>query len=133
MATPTFYDTVAKTSHETDRAIIRRATAAVLHALRDRLTMDEADQLFAQLPRELKDVWGAGEEPVRTPVKMNLDAFLGRVMRAAELPSLQQARWLTLAVFAALKAQVSSGEARDVMSQLPKDLKELWVEAQAEA
>jgi uncharacterized protein (DUF2267 family) len=39
---------------------------------------------------------------------------------------------LVLAVFAALKEQLSPGEARDVMAQLPKDLKELWDEAQAE-
>jgi hypothetical protein len=29
-------------------------------------------------------------------------------------------------------AQLSPGEARDVMAQLPRDLKELWDEAQAE-
>jgi uncharacterized protein (DUF2267 family) len=37
---------------------------------------------------------------------------------------------MTLAVFAALKAQLSPGEAEDVMAQLPKDLKEPWMEAQ---
>jgi uncharacterized protein (DUF2267 family) len=36
---------------------------------------------------------------------------------------------LTLAVFGALKAQLSPGEADDVLAQLPKDLKEVWVEA----
>jgi uncharacterized protein (DUF2267 family) len=39
---------------------------------------------------------------------------------------------MILAVFAALKEQISPGEAQDVMAQLPKDLKELWAEAQAE-
>jgi uncharacterized protein (DUF2267 family) len=40
---------------------------------------------------------------------------------------------MTLAVFAALKEQLSPGEADDVYAQLPKDLKELWAEAQVEA
>lgn len=40
---------------------------------------------------------------------------------------------MTLAVFAAVKEQISPGEARDVMAQLPKGLKALRDEAQAEA
>jgi uncharacterized protein (DUF2267 family) len=35
----------------------RRATAAVLHALRDRLTPGEARRAAAQLPRDLKTQW----------------------------------------------------------------------------
>jgi hypothetical protein len=46
MTTKTFCRTVMKTSHEPDRGLAKRATAAVLHALRDRLTMDEADQIL---------------------------------------------------------------------------------------
>jgi uncharacterized protein (DUF2267 family) len=36
-------------------------------------------------------------------------------------------------VFAALKEQISPGEAQDVMAHLPQPLKERWAEAQAEA
>jgi uncharacterized protein (DUF2267 family) len=36
---------------------------------------------------------------------------------------------MTLAVFAALKNQISPGEADDVLAQLPTDLKSLWLEA----
>jgi uncharacterized protein (DUF2267 family) len=133
MTTQSFYRTVARTGHQEDRTIVRRATAAVLRALRDRLTTDEADQVFAQLPEELKEVWAEGEEAERQPIKMKREEFYERVVRDAGLPSKRQARWMTLAVFAALKEQISPGEARDVMSQLPKDLKELWEEAQAEA
>jgi uncharacterized protein (DUF2267 family) len=63
---------------------------------------------------------------------MKLDEFYERVLRDAGLPSKREARWMILAVFAALKEQISAGEARHVMAQLPKDLKELWDEAQAE-
>ncbi|SRR6266508_936511 len=131
MTRHTFYRTVRETSRETDRDLVERATAAVLHALRDRLTVDEADQVFAQLPGELKKVWGEGEEPAREPIKMHREEFLERVMVEVGLPSTREAHWMVLAVFAALKEQVSPGEAGDVMAQLPTDLKELWQEAQA--
>jgi uncharacterized protein (DUF2267 family) len=96
------------------------------------LTTDEADQVFAQLPEELKEIWAEGEEAEREPIKMKHEEFSERIVRDAGLPSKREARWMTLAVFAALKEQISPGEARDVMAQLPKDLKELWDEAQAE-
>jgi uncharacterized protein (DUF2267 family) len=127
-----FYRTVARTGHQQDREVVKRATAAVLHALRDRLTTDEADQVFAQLPEELKEIWAEGEEAEREPIKMKREEFYERIVRDAGLPSKREARWMTLAVFAALKEQISPGEAQDVMAQLPKDLKELWDEAQAE-
>jgi uncharacterized protein (DUF2267 family) len=44
----------------------RRATTAVLRALRDRLTRDEADHAAAQLPRELKRLWAGGPPPTRS-------------------------------------------------------------------
>jgi uncharacterized protein (DUF2267 family) len=132
MTTQTFYRTVTKTSHQADPTLVKRATAAVLHALRDRLTTNEADQVFAQLPAPLKQVWGEGEEAEREPIKMDREGFYERVMQEAGLPSHRDTRWMVLAVFAALKEQVSPGEAEDIMAQLPKDLKELWAEAQAE-
>jgi uncharacterized protein (DUF2267 family) len=132
MTTQTFYRTVAKTGHQQNRKVVTRATAAVLHALRDRLTTDEADEVFAQLPRELKEVWAEGDVARRHPIKMKRQEFYERVVQDAGLPSIREARWMTLAVFAALKEQISPGEARDVMAQLPQDLKELWDEAQAE-
>lgn len=132
MTIQTFYRTVARTGRQPDRELVRRATAAVLHALRDRLTTDEADHVLAQLPAELKEVWDEGERAEREPVRMDLPAFLARVGDEAGLPSVREARWMVLAVFAALKEQISPGEARDVMAQLPGPLKELWDEAQAD-
>jgi uncharacterized protein (DUF2267 family) len=131
MTTAAFYRTVTKTSGQESRETVKRSTAAVLHALRDRLTPAEADQLAAQLPTELKDVWQEGEMADRRPIKLDRDEFCARVMKDAGLPSPKQARWMILAVFAALKEQLSPGEAEDVMAQLPKDLKEVWAEAQA--
>lgn len=132
MSTLSFYRTVMETSGEKSREAAKRATAAVFHALRDRLTHEEADQVVDQLPRDLKDVWEAGEKKERRPLKLNREEFYDRVKRETGVASKREARWLTLAVFAALKEQLSPGEAEDVYAQLPKDLKEVWAEAQAE-
>jgi uncharacterized protein (DUF2267 family) len=124
-----FYGMVRERLGQCEREEAKRGTAAVLHALRDRLMPDEADQVAAQLPGPLKAVWSEAARAERTPLKMDRDQFYERVRRNVGLLTAQEAQWLTLAVFAALKASLSPGEAEDVMAQLPKDLKEIWVEA----
>ena len=125
-----FYSTVRHASGEENHAVIKRATGAVFHALRDRLTMEESDQVVAQLPHELKAVWQEGERVGRRPLKMDREAFYERVRQEAGLASTTHACWATIGVFAALKEQLSPGEADDVLAQLPKDLKEVWWDAQ---
>lgn len=133
MTSAVFYRMVMETSGEKRREVAKRATAAVFHALRDRLTPREADQLKAQLPRDLKQVWEEGEQADRGPLKLTREAFFQRVKAETQAASTRDVRWMTLAVFAALKEQLSPGESEDVFAQLPKDLKELWAEAQVEA
>ena len=107
----------------------RQATAAVLRALRDRLTPEEADHAVAQLPQELKGLWTSGHPPLHHPVKMHRREFLERVRVDAGLKSLSQAELVTDAVFAGLKEQLSPGEADDIVAQLPRDLKGQWARA----
>jgi len=107
----------------------RQATAAVLRALRDRLTPEEAEHASAQLPTELKALWHGGPEPPRRPLRMHRRDFYDRVKTEAGLPSLRKAELATDAVFAALKEQISDGECDDILAQLPKDLKHVWVHA----
>lgn len=129
MTTLGFYRKVIEETGQTDREAVKRGTAAVLRALRDRLTPGEARQAAAQLPREIKAIWAAGETSSRTPVKLHRREFYDRVKRDAELKSVKEARFLTIATFAALKAQLSPGEAEDIEAQLPRDLKEVWEDA----
>jgi uncharacterized protein (DUF2267 family) len=134
MTVQAFYRNVMRTSGEHDHDLIRRVSAAVLHALRDRLTRQEGEQVVAQLPMELKRLWEVGDEDADgvRPIKMHRDEFYERVRLESGLGSVREARWMTLAVFAALKEQLSPGEAEDVLAQLPKDLKEIWTEAQVQ-
>jgi len=129
MSTLTFYRRVIEETGQADRAAVKRGTAAVLHALRDRLMPTEAPPRPSRSCRELKAVWRAGEIPNRTPVKMHRKQLYERVMREARLQNVREARFLTIGVFAALKAQLSPGEADDVRAQLPRDLQHVWEDA----
>jgi uncharacterized protein (DUF2267 family) len=129
MTTLSFYRRVIEETGQSDRAAVKRGTAAVLHALRDRLLPDEAAQAAAQLPQELRVVWSAGEVRNRKPIKMHRKVFYERVKQEAGLKNLREARFLTLGVFAALKGQLSPGEADDVLAQLPRGLKDVWEDA----
>jgi uncharacterized protein (DUF2267 family) len=130
MTAQAFYRTVMKASGDERRETAKRATAAVFHALRDRLMPEESDQVADQLPAELKAMWRAGEKTDRRPLKLHREEFFDRVKDEIGLASRREGRGVTLAVFAALKEQLSPGEAEDVLAQLPKDLKEVWAEAQ---
>ena len=129
MTTLSFYRRVIDETGQVDRDAVKRGTAAVLHALRDRLMPADAAQAAAQLPRELQEVWSAGEVPERQPIKMHRKEFYERVRQEAGLGSIREARFLTIGVFTALKEQLSPGEADDVLAQLPRDLKDVWEDA----
>lgn len=107
----------------------KQAAAAVLRALRDRLTVNEAAHASAQLPRDLQRLWAGGHRPSSRPLKLRRREFLERVRVEAGLRSLGQAERVTDAVFAGLKEQLSEGEADDIVAQLPRDLKSQWVRA----
>lgn len=93
-----------------------KAIQATLQTLSERLFKGEAEQLAAQLPRELQLYM---QEP-RERGKFKLEEFLQRVGRREGVePRLaeQHAR----AVIEVLCRAVSRGEIEDVLSQLPKD------------
>jgi uncharacterized protein (DUF2267 family) len=117
-----------------DRARAEAISFVVFRELRDRLTAKEAADVAAQLPTGLRRFWEA--DPVKGPVeKIHEFEFIGRVRRFAELPDRIEAERAVRAVFAALQRLLGSptgkeGEAWDVFSVLPKDLKMLWLSAQ---
>jgi uncharacterized protein (DUF2267 family) len=129
MTTVEFYRTVKGETGQTSREAVKQGVAAVFGALRDRLTPEESRQAAAQLPRELKAMWLGGEVPGRKPMKMHRREFYERVKKDAGAASIREARFLVIAVFAALKEQLSAGEAEDIQSQLPKDLRAVWQDA----
>jgi uncharacterized protein (DUF2267 family) len=119
----------------------RRAEAltfAVFQELRERLTPKEAADVASQLPTQLKGLWMAFERPTRPVHRVHAAEFIGEVRRMAALDDDREAERAVIAVFSALQQLLQSpsgleGEAWDVMSQLPKDLKKLWLAAAQEA
>jgi|YelNatPaOPRAMG01_1025707.scaffolds.fasta_scaffold01498_21 uncharacterized protein (DUF2267 family) len=116
---------------------MRRAEAltfAVFQELRDRITPKEANDVAAQLPKRLKMMWMSLDRPNRQVRRVHMQEFIGEVRRMAGLADDAEAERAVAAVFAALQKLLGSpsgqeGEAWDIMSQLPKDLKKLWMEA----
>jgi uncharacterized protein (DUF2267 family) len=109
-------------------------TFTVFQELRDRLTPHEAGDVAAQLPKGLRRLWQEGDRPDRKVRRTREAEFIGRVRLHAALPDEGEARRAVRAVFAVLQRLLGSrggveGEAWDVFSQLPKDLKKLWLTA----
>ena len=117
----------------------RRADAltfAVFQQLHARLTSEEAADVAAQLPTPLKRLWEQHDRAGRPVERMERAEFVGRVRRFAALPDDGEAERAVRAVFGVLQRLLGSpsgkeGEAWDVFSQLPKGLKQLWLEASA--
>ena len=103
------------------------ALRAVLHALRDRLTVEEAVQLGAQLPMLIRGLYYEGWSPRGKPAKTHKDEFLDAIRaQFAPGPDRLHPEVLARAVLSVVARHVSPGEVRDVKAILPKELRELW-------
>src|ERR687897_750727 len=98
------------------------ALRAVLHALRDRLTVEEAAQLAAQLPMLIRGIYYEGWNPAKVPEKMSRDEFLARVRREFGYQVGGGIEDLTRSVLEALRHHVSDGEWEDIRSGMPNEL-----------
>lgn len=99
---------------------------AVLHQLRDRLTVEEAVDLGAQLPVMVRGVYFEGWRPHKVPRKLrSRQAFLDELSDQL-LPHTYPVDWAVSAVFDLMTHHCDPGEINDVIGQLPDDLKDLW-------
>jgi uncharacterized protein (DUF2267 family) len=110
---------------------------AVFQELRDRLTPREVADAAAQLPHSLKMLWMSFDYLGREVRKVNEYQFLEEVRRMLGLEDGSQAEDAVIAVFAVLQEALGSptgreGKARHIFSQLPSDLKQLWLVASKE-
>lgn len=103
------------------------ALRAVLHALRDRLTPEQAVHLGAQLPIVVRGVYYEGWRIAGKPVgDKHVDEFVQRV--ADELPPQfpRDALAVTRAVFQLLFEELDPGETAKIIDTLPAALRALW-------
>jgi uncharacterized protein (DUF2267 family) len=103
-----------------------RVLRAYLQVLRERLTVDEAAQLAAQLPHLLRGVYYEGFDPSRTPQRIrNRDEFLARLAERAQLTDATEAAVVAALGTRVLRRHVSVGEVNDVLSQLPAEIRDV--------
>lgn len=113
-----------------DRPRAYSALRAVLHALRDRLTPEQAVHLGAQLPLLVRGIYYAGWRPAGTPeITRRVDDFEARV--AQELPQgfRVDPEATARAVFALMWRRLDPNENAKVVAELPLPLRALWPEA----
>jgi uncharacterized protein (DUF2267 family) len=103
-----------------DRRYALKVVRAVLHALRDRLPVDEAAHLSAQLPELLRGVYFEGWRPSTTPhLYRDLAGFLDRIADEAGLAGETEASFAAEAVARVIRRHVSPGEFAKVGLVLP--------------
>ena len=106
-----------------DRQYSYRALRAVLHTLRDRLTVDVAAKLAAQLPTLIRGIYYEDWDPSRTPLAIHdVEAFLDHVAGEGRMAGETEASLAVSAVARVLRAHVSPGEIDGVLAVLPDKL-----------
>ena len=100
---------------------------AVLQTLRDRLTVEEAAELAAQLPMLVRGIFFEGWTPAGKPVKYRTkEEFLWPVREAFKNDPEVDPEHIARAVYRVLCHRISEGEISDIRGILPKQLWEMW-------
>lgn len=114
-----------------DKHIAFIGIKAVLHALRDRIPVEEAVHLGAQFPALLTGFYYEGWKPAATPTKeRSVDALVEKVrenLPQGDYPT--EITTLIRGVFKILAEWVTEGEIKEVINMLPEDVQFLWPES----
>ena len=97
-----------------------------LHALRDRLTVEEAAHLAAQLPMMIRGLFFEGWHPGGKRARLrSKESFLEEIESEMPRGRLEATR-VAHAVFRVLDKHVSQGQIDNVRHSLPRPIAELW-------
>ena len=120
--------------HPEEKGKVSSILKAVLHTFRERLTISQSFHLLSQLPMFLKavyvDNWKYTEKPMKLSTK---EEFAGEVEKYQRQYGELDFNWnksteeIIQIVFRELRAFISDGEFRDIMSQLPEDIRDLFI------
>ena len=110
-----------------DRHKAYLALKATLHALRDRLTIEEVAQLGAQLPMLIRGFYYEGWDPTGKPLRArHKEQFLAQIEQQFRGDDRIDPERIARAVFTVLATRVSEGEIEDVKHVLPAEIRDLW-------
>jgi uncharacterized protein (DUF2267 family) len=109
---------------------------AVLHTLRDRITISQSLHVLSQLPMFMKaiyvDNWKYQEKPEKYT---SLEDFISAVEAYQKKYGEQEFSWnksteaLVKIVFKEMGSFISHGEFKNVVAQMPKELEQLFTES----
>lgn len=106
-----------------------QALRAVLHALRDRLSVDQSAALAAQLPLLVRGIYYEGWHPHGKPLKeRHKEEFLTHIATAFQDHPDVNAELVARAVFQVLAKHVARGEIHSLQRSMPEELRDLWTE-----
>lgn len=101
------------------------ALRAVLHAMRDRLPVEECAEFASQMPVLIMGMYYSGWTPSNKPERVrSMEEFLDRV--GDLLPQGEDPLRVTNGVIRVLERHISGGEMSDVRRNFPARLRELW-------
>ena len=110
-----------------DRHRAYLALRATLHALRDRLTVEEVTQFGAQLPMLIRGFYYEGWDPTDKPLReRHKEQFLARIEQQFRDDVSIDPEEIVRVVFAVIATRVTDGEIEDVKHILPAEIRELW-------
>jgi len=101
------------------------ALRSVLHALRDRLPIDEAVNFSAQLPLLIKGVFFDGWSTEKVPIKMNRPQFEQYVSKQFKFDTGEGIDEVIRVVLNSVFDNIDPAEADKIINSLPKDINNL--------
>ena len=126
-ATNTWLSEIADELGPQDAQIAYHALRGTLLATRDRLPVEEAMDLAAQLPALIRGVYFEGYKTTDKPkTYRDRDAFLDRVREELAVTNGADPERAARAVFAVMNNHISPGEIEDVRQMLPEAIRALW-------
>jgi uncharacterized protein (DUF2267 family) len=124
--THTWLKELAELGSFEDESQAYTALRAALHSIRDRLTVDEATHLGAQLPMLLRGVYYGQYKPANMPIKFDSEQMIQEIQERVDQPSdPARATKAFYAVVGVLKKRISEGEMNYIISNMPPDLQEM--------
>ena len=112
-----------------DRHRAYHALRAVLHALRDRLSVEGAAALGAQLPMLVRGFYYEGWHPHGKPIKeRHKEEFLAHIAAALQNDPYVGPEEVARAVFQIVAKHVTAGEIEGMKHLLPNEIRSLWSE-----
>lgn len=113
-----------------DRQLAWKVLSVVLQKLRDRLPIELAAHLSAELPLLVRGVFYDQFQPEKLPTDYDREEFIAEVRRWLSGVRPLDPEAATRTVFAVLSRHIPRGQILKVQMSLPQDLRAVWAAAE---